>query len=140
MKPWLIYAIFSMIFAGLTSVLAKAGMTSIGADLGLGIRTAIVLIFVLITIVSGQGFAGIESITRKDLLFLSASALATALSWVCYYRAMKEGPVSYVASIDKASILITLAFSIIWLREPASPKLLLGGGLVFAGLLVLVWK
>jgi transporter family protein len=140
MKPWLIYAVFSMIFAGLTSVLAKAGMQSIDPDLGLGIRTTIVLVFVFLTIQFGKGFSGLGTVTGRDLLFLSASALATALSWICYYRAMKEGPVSYVASIDKASILITLAFSLIFLKEEASPKVFLGGGLIFSGLVVLVWK
>lgn len=140
MKPWLIYAIFSMIFAGLTSVLAKAGMQTIDADLGLGIRTTIVLIFVFLTIQFGKGFSSLGSISGRDLLFLSASALATALSWICYYRAMKDGPVSYVASIDKASILITLAFSLLFLKEEPSPKVFIGGGLIFSGLVVLAWK
>ena len=76
----------------------------------------------------------------RDLLLLAFSGVTTTVSWVFYYRAMKVGPVSYVASIDKASIVVTLVLSFLILREPVTGKVLIGAGLILAGMLVLVWK
>ena len=79
-------------------------------------------------------------LTGKQTLLLVVSGITTTLSWIFYYRAMKDGLVSYVAAIDKASIVITLILSFILLKEPATPKVLVGGGLIFIGMIVLVWK
>lgn len=140
METWIIYAILSMFFAGITSVLAKYGLQNIHPDLGLGIRTT--TIFFLITVINlvGAKYKEIGLLTGKQALLLILSGLTTTLSWLFYYRAMKDGPVSYVAAIDKASIVITLLLSFLLLKEPFTPKILLGGGLIFAGMLVLVWK
>ncbi len=140
METWIIYAILSMIFAGLTSVLAKYGLQNINPDLGLGIRTT--TIFFIITAINliGSKYKDIPLLTGKQTLLLVVSGITTTVSWLFYYRAMKDGPVSYVAAIDKASIVITLVLSFVLLKEPATPKILIGGGLIFIGMIVLVWK
>ncbi|MES2005729.1 MAG: EamA family transporter [Bacteroidota bacterium] len=140
METWILYAILSMIFAGLTSVLAKYGLQNINPDLGLGIRTT--TIFFIITAINliGSKYKDLPLLTGKQSMLLIVSGITTTLSWLFYYRAMKDGPVSYVAAIDKASIVITLVLSFVLLKEPATPKVLIGGGLIFAGMLVLVWK
>ena len=140
METWILYAILSMIFAGLTSVLAKYGLQNISPDLGLGIRTT--TIFFLITVINivGAKYKELPLLTGKQTVLLVVSGITTTLSWLFYYRAMKDGLVSYVAAIDKASIVITLVLSFILLKEPATPKVLVGGGLIFIGMIVLVWK
>ncbi len=140
METWILYAILAMIFAGLTSVLAKYGLENISPDLGLGIRTT--TIFFLITSINliGAKYKELPLLTGKQTLLLIVSGITTTLSWLFYYRAMKDGLVSYVAAIDKASIVITLVLSFILLKEPATPKILVGGGLIFIGMIVLVWK
>lgn len=140
MQTWIIYAIISMIFAGLTSVLAKYGLQNISADFGLGIRTTV--IFVIITAINliGAKYKEFSNLTTLEITLLVGSGITTTLSWIFYYRAMKDGLVSYVAAIDKASIIITLLLSFVLLKEPITPKLLLGGGLILIGMLVLVWK
>ena len=140
MPAWVFYAVLSAVFAGLTAVVAKSGMKDISADLGLAIRTAVVLALVTTNLFVWKGVRDISVITPRSWLLLIASGLATTLSWICYYRAMKEGPVSYVATIDKGSILVTLLLSFAFLGEPLTPKLLLGAGLVASGLIVLAWK
>lgn len=140
METWIIYAIISMIFAGITSILAKFGLQNINADLGLGIRTATIFILVSILVFSTDKLKDLPQITSKQFILLVLSGLTTTISWVYYYRAMKDGPVSYIASIDKASILITLLLSFVLLKEPVTPKIILGGTLIFIGLIVLVWK
>jgi transporter family protein len=129
-----------MIFAGLTSVLAKYGLQNIHPDLGLGIRTA--TIFLLITSFNffTDKLKEFPLITGKQLILLICSGVTTTLSWLFYYRAMKDGLVSYVAAIDKASIVITLVLSFLLLKEPVTPKIIAGAVLIFAGMLVLVWK
>ncbi len=140
MPTWLIYALLSAFFAGLTAVLAKYGVKDINADLGLAIRTAVVFIYVVANVIFFHNTKDIEFLTPKSILFLVLSGLATAFSWIFYYRAMKLGSVSYVAAIDKGSIIITLLLSFVLLKEPLTAKLLTGAGLIVAGLVVLIWK
>lgn len=140
METWILYAILSMIFAGLTSVLAKYGLQNINADLGLGIRTTTIFLIIIVINVIGSKYKDLSLITGKQAMLLIVSGITTTLSWMFYYRAMKDGPVSYVAAIDKASIVITLVLSFVLLKEPATPKILIGGGLIFTGMIILVWK
>jgi transporter family protein len=140
METWLVYAILSMIFAGLTSVLAKYGLQNINPDLGLGIRTTTIFFFIIIFNLVTDKLKDLPQLTSKQLLLLVCSGLTTTFSWVFYYRAMKDGPVSYVAAIDKASIVITLVLSFIILKEPMTPKIIIGAGLIFIGMVVLIWK
>lgn len=140
METWIIYAIISMIFAGLTSVLAKYGLQNINADLGLGIRTTVVFFLITVFNLVTDKLKDFPQLTQKQLWLLVLSGITTTVSWIFYYRAMKDGLVSYVAAIDKASIVITLVLSFILLKEPVSFKILAGTGLIFIGMLILVWK
>ena len=140
MPLWILYAIISMVFAGLTSVLAKYGLQNIHPDLGLGIRTTTIFFLIIIINLAGSTYKQLPLLSGKQTLLLVISGITTTLSWLFYYRAMKDGLVSYVAAIDKASIVITLLLSFLLLKEPATPKILIGGGLIFIGMIVLVWK
>ncbi len=140
MQLWILYAIISMIFAGLTSVLAKYGLKNIHPDFGLGIRTTVIFFIITFVNVIGAKYKDVGLITQKQWFLLIASGITTSISWIFYYRAMKDGLVSYVSAIDKASIVITLLLSFLLLKEPVTPKIMLGGGLIFAGMLVLVWR
>jgi bacterial/archaeal transporter family protein len=140
MQNWFILALISMFFAGLTSVIAKFGMTGISADLGLAIRTVIVFIFVTLNFFAWQNVKEIGQLTKSNIIFLAISGLTTSLSWIFYYRAIKIGNVSQVALIDKGSIIITLILSFIILKEPVTAKILVGASFILVGLLVLAWK
>ncbi len=142
MKPYHFLALLSMLFAGLTAVIAKAGLKNLSADAGLAIRTCFVFVFVwgnVLLFRSGDK-ALFSAVTPRDVLFLGISALTTSLSWIFYYRAIKVGQVSEVALIDKGSILITLLLSGLFLHEQFTLKMLLSIALICAGLLLLVWK
>jgi bacterial/archaeal transporter family protein len=140
METWILYAIASMFFAGFTSILAKYGLQNVNADLGLGIRTTTIFFIITVFVLATGKTKDIELITSKQLLLLIASGITTTLSWIFYYRAMKDGLVSYVAAIDKASIVITLVLSFILFKEPMSVKVICGASLIFIGMMVLVWK
>ncbi|MBN8836551.1 MAG: EamA family transporter [Sphingobacteriia bacterium] len=140
METWVIYAILSMVFAGITSVLAKYGLQNVHPDLGLGIRTATIFFIITALNIVGAKYKQIHLLNGKQTFLLIASGITTTLSWLFYYRAMKDGLVSYVAAIDKASIVITLVLSFILLKEPVTPKIMAGAGLIFIGMLILVWK
>lgn len=140
MSTWLVYALLSMVFAGLTSVIAKFGLGNAPSDIALTVRTSAVFGFVWLNAVVGGQLRLLGRLTRTDLLVLVASGLTTTVSWVFYYRAIQTGPVANVAVIDKGSVVLTILLAWLLLGEPLTPKLLLGAGLVTAGLLVLVWK
>lgn len=140
METWVYYAIISMIFAGLTSVLAKYGLQNINADLALGIRTTTIFLLVTAFVLITDKTKDLALLTTRQTILLICSGITTTISWVFYYRAMKDGLVSYVAAIDKASIVITLVLSFLLFKEPATPKILIGASLIFIGMLVLIWK
>ncbi len=138
MPQWVLFAILAAFFAGLTSVFGKFGINRINADAGLWIRTVVVFFWTSILILPSKAYREIPLIGKRDLLFLILSATATCLSWIFYYRAMKDGLLSRVAAIDKASILVTIIFSLILFKEPLTLKLALGAGLIVAGTFVLL--
>jgi len=141
MEKWKLYSIVSMVFAGLTSVIAKSGMKDLSSDVALSIRTTVVFTIVIANaFLLNDAFTEIKQSPRSNLIFLIISGLTTSLSWIFYYKAMKEGNVSFVASIDKASIVITLLLSFVILREPLTLKVLFGAGLILVGMFVLIWK
>lgn len=140
MKPWILYALVSMFFAGFTSVIAKLGLTGISSELGLAIRTCFVFVFVLafaVVTVPGSQLAGLA---RSNYLWLGLSGVTTAVSWVFYYRAIKDGDVSTVALIDKGSMVVAVVLAAIILKEPITARTITGAGLMLAGLLVIVRK
>ena len=111
METWILYALLSMFFAGLTSVLAKFGLQNIHPDLGLGIRTTTIFFLITAFVLITDKLKDFSMITGKQLWLLIFSGATTTLSWIFYYRALKDGLVSYVAAIDKGSIIITLTLS-----------------------------
>ncbi len=140
MPTWLLYALVSAFFAALTAIFAKAGLKEVNSDLATAIRTGIIL-FITWGIVFFKGnTGGISTLSKNNWLFLTLSAIATGLSWLFYYKALQIGKVSEVTAIDKGSIIFTILLSFLFLKEPMTPKLLIGAGLVFIGMLVIIWK
>ncbi|MCL2325018.1 MAG: EamA family transporter [Proteobacteria bacterium] len=135
---WLMYAGLSAVFASLTAILAKVGIADVESNLGTAIRTVVVL-FMAWLIVFAQGKQrGIKQIDRKSWLFMGLSGLATGLSWLCFYRALQEGPASVVVPVDKLSIVITVAFGYFILHEKLKAKPLAGLLIIVAGTLSLL--
>jgi transporter family protein len=135
---WLVYAVMAAVFASLTAILGKIGIADIEANLGTAIRTAVVLLMAwLIVFVQGER-REIEKIDKRSWVFIVLSGLATGLSWLCFYRALKEGPASVVVPVDKLSILVTVAFGYIVLREKLSRKAVLGLLMIVGGTLGLL--
>ena len=130
-NKWLLYALGSAVFASLTSILGKIGIQDINSNLGTAIRTIIVLIMAWILVFITKKQSEIREIDKKNWLFLILSGLATGMSWLCYYKALQDGPASIVVPIDKLSILLTIGFSYFILKEELSRK-------SFAGLIVIV--
>ena len=125
-RAWMLYAILSAIFAALTSILAKVGISGVESNLGTAIRTGVVLVMAWIIVFAKGKQTGIKSIEKKELLFIGLSGIATGASWLCYYYAIQNGSVSVVVPIDKMSILVTVAFSYFVFGEKLSKKASLG--------------
>lgn len=137
-KKWLLYAIGSAVFASLTSILGKIGISDINSNLGTAIRTIVVLIMAWIVVFVTRKQYTIKDIDKKSWIFLVLSGFATGGSWLCYYRALQTGPASVVVPIDKLSILVTIAFSYIVFREKLTVKAGIGLVLIVAGTLLLL--
>ncbi|MDY3853524.1 MAG: EamA family transporter [Butyribacter sp.] len=130
---WLIYAILSAVFASLTSILGKIGIDDIDSNLGTAIRTTVVLVMAWLMVFVAGKQQKVKEIEKKELAFIGLSGVATGASWLCYYRALKDGAASVVVSIDKLSMLITIAFSWIVFQERLSKKAAVGVVLITAG-------
>lgn len=135
---WLVWAILSAVFAALTSVLGKIGISDIDSTLGTAIRTFVVLIMSWIVVWVSKSQSGIKNITLRTLVFLVLSGITTGLSWLCYYKALQDGQASVVVPIDKLSILVTIAFSYIVLGEKLTKKSFCGLALLVCGTLLLL--
>ena len=137
-QVWLWYALGSAVFASLTSILGKVGISGVDSNLGTAIRTGVVLVmaWVMVFVTGKQKELG--HIPGNELGFICLSGIATGASWLCYYRALQEGPASLVVPIDKLSIVVTVAFSWIVFHEKLSKKGMLGLGLIVAGTLVML--
>ena len=140
MKQYQIFALISMFFAGLTSVIAKAGLKNVSGDTGLAVRTSFVFILIWLNTLVFDHIKDFSNLTKKDILLLGLSGVTTTLSWIFYYKAIKIGNVSEVALIDKASILITLSLSFYFLNEQFTLKIAIGTLMILGGLLVLTIK
>ena len=143
MQPWKIQALLAALFAGLTSVLAKAGMKSLGPDVSLALRTCVVFTLVIVNallLTGGRPLTAVREAPPRDLSLLALSGVTAALSWIFYFRAMQTGTVSFVALVDKGSILVTLLLSFWLLHEPFTPKIAVGSTLILAGIITLTYK
>ena len=119
---WLMYAAGSAFFAGITSILAKCGIRKTDSTVATAVRTVVVLIFSWLIAGAAGSVDQVRSVDRKTLWFLILSGLATGASWLCYYRALQEGPASVVAPVDKLSVLVTAVFSYFVFGETLSRK------------------
>lgn len=137
---WFIYAVLSAVFAALTSILAKIGISGVESNLGTAIRTCVVLIMAWGIVFAKGKQARIKSVDRKELVFISLSGIATGASWLCYYYAIQNGIVSVVVPIDKLSVIVTVAFSYFVFKEKLSKKAFLGLCLMTMGTFALTLK
>ena len=139
-RRWIFYALGSAVFASLTSILGKIGISGFESNLGTAIRSGVVLIMSwMMVLVSGKG-KELGGIPKKELVFICLSGVATGGSWICYYKALQDGPASVVVPIDKLSILVTILFSYIVFHEKLSKKTALGLILTIGGTLLMLAK
>ena len=138
-KTWMLYAVLAAVFAALTSILAKMGISGVESNLGTAIRTGVVLIMAWVIVFARGKQAQLKSIDKKELLFIGLSGIATGASWLCYYYAIQNGDVSVVVPIDKLSIIVTVIFSYFVFKEKLSKKALAGLCLMVVGTLLMVF-
>ena len=137
-KGWLLYAVGSAVFASLTSILGKVGISGVESNLGTAIRTGVVLVMAWVMVFATGKQHTIRDIPGKELGFICLSGLATGASWLCYYRALQDGLASVVVPIDKLSILVTVGFSYVVFHERLSKKAAVGLVWIVAGTLVML--
>lgn len=138
---WMVYAILSAVFAALTSVLAKAGISGVESNLATAIRTFVILLMSWGIVFARGETRYLTDISKKELLFIGLSGVTTGASWLCYYYAVKNGDLSVVIPIDKMSILLTILFSRIFLKEQLSGRAAAGLGLLCIGTLIMaIWS
>lgn len=137
-RGWLFYAMLSALFASLTSILGKIGVQGVDSNLATAIRTGVVLVMAWIVVCITGEQKGLPQIDGKSWLFLILSGAATGGSWLCYYRALQDGPASVVVPVDKLSILLTVAFSQVFLGERLDRRGAIGLGLIVVGTLALL--
>lgn len=134
---WIVFAVLSAAFAAATSILAKIGIENVESNLATAIRTTVVLVAAWFLVIAKKKTHLIKEIDKKELLFISLSGLATGASWLCYYYAIAKGVVSVVVPIDKLSVLLTVAFSCIFLKEKLKLKSAIGLIIMTAGTLLM---
>ena len=138
---WILYAVLSAIFASLVAILAKIGIEGINSNLATAIRTVVVLLFTWLIVFFTVPPDSIKTLTTKNWTFLILSGFATGLSWLCYFKALQLGDASRVAPIDKMSVALTIFLAFVILGEKVSLQVIIGGGLIVAGSLVMIyWK
>ncbi len=140
-KSWMIYAVLSAVFAALTSILAKVGISGVESNLGTAIRTGVVLVMAWVVVLAKGKQTQLKTLDKKELVFIVLSGFATGASWLCYYYAIQNGVVSVVVPIDKMSVLIAVGFSFFVFKEKLSIKAVIGLGLMLAGTLAMaIWS
>jgi transporter family protein len=135
---WWIYALLSALFASLTAIFAKLGVSNINSNLATGIRTVIVLIMIWGIILFRGESKGLQTLSKQNIIFLVVSGIATGLSWIFYFKALSIGKVSQVAPVDKLSVALTIVLSVIFLGEALTLKTAIGAALIIAGTAVLI--
>lgn len=136
-QSWQFYALASAFFAGLTAILAKIGVSNINSNFATFIRTVVILFVSAGMITWRSEWIPLNKIALRPFTFLILSGIATGLSWLCYFRALQQGPASQVAPIDKLSVAFVIVLSILFLGEPLTWKLAIGGSMVVVGVLIL---
>lgn len=137
---WIVYALLSAFFAALTAIFAKVGVRDVDSDLATAIRTFVILILTWsIVFFSGQ-WKSVKTLEWHTWLFLILSGVATGLSWLFYFKALQGGDVSKVAPLDKLSVVFTIILAFIFLKEPLTPRVILGAVLICAGGICMILK
>ena len=136
---WIWFALGSAFFAGLTAILGKLGVQGLNSNLATFIRTIVILVVIAGIVTWRHEWTWPRQIAAKPFLFLILSGIATGLSWLCYYRALQLAPASWVAPIDKLSVVIAIVLGVVLLGETLSLKLVLGAILILSGVLVLTF-
>lgn len=137
---WWVYAILSALFASLTAIFGKLGVSNINSNLATGIRTVVILVMIWIIILTRGEAKGINNLSKQNIIFLVVSGIATGLSWLFYFKALQLGNVSQVAPIDKLSVALTIILAMIFLGETLTLKTVIGTGLIITGTLVMIIK
>ena len=132
---WVIFALLSALFAGMTAILAKFGIQGVNSNLATAIRTVVIVLFAWGIVLARGELQGIKELTGRNWLFLILSGFATGASWICYFRALSLGPVSKVAPIDKLSFVIAVVFGLILFHEKVTWQLGVGVALIIVGVL-----
>lgn len=135
---WWIFALLSALFASLTAIFAKVGIKGVDTDLAIAIRTAVVLVLAWGIAIFKGGNMSIQHLTKQNWIFLLLSGLATGFSWIFYFKALQVGKVSQVAPVDKLSVALTIALSVVFLGEALTIKTAVGAVLIIAGTIVLI--
>lgn len=134
---WIIWALLSAVFAAATAILAKIGVQDIDSNLATAVRTSVVVVFTWLFASFTWESSALASISLKTWTFLALSGLATGLSWLCYFHALKLGPASRVAPIDKLSVALVIVFAALFLGERLTPAKGIAGLLIVAGAIVI---
>lgn len=140
LDSWPFWALLSAGFASLTAILAKVGVQGVNSDYATFVRTIVILVFIFAILMFTGQFQSFTALTRRSQIFLILSGLATGFSWLCYFRALKLGPVSQVAPIDKLSLLLVAVMGVVFLGEKLQPRNWLGVILMAVGALLLALK
>lgn len=139
-NDWFLWALLSAVFAALTAVCAKVGLEGVDSDFATLLRTAVILVCLLVFVYATGKWQDPFALEWKSVLFLVLSGLATGASWVCYFRALKVGDASKVAPVDKLSLVLVAVFAAVFLKERPSPREWFGIGLVGVGVVILGLK
>ena len=139
-KMWKIYALLSAICAALTSIFAKIGVKNVNSNLATAIRTTIILLITWGIVACGKHLKDIKTLDKTTIVFLILSGIATGLSWLFYFKALQEGDASRVAPIDKLSVVFVIILSVLFLKEPLTPRIIIGAFLIVAGSIVMIVK
>ena len=135
---WWIYALLSALFASLTAIFAKVGITGVNSNLATAIRTIIILLVAWGIVLARGETKGIATLSKQNVIFLIISGIATGLSWIFYFKALQIGKVSQVAPVDKLSVALTIILSLVFLGEALTWKAAVGSLLIIAGTIVMI--
>jgi bacterial/archaeal transporter family protein len=137
---WIAWSLLSALFAGVTAILAKVGVEGVNSHFATALRTTVVLVFTWLMAFIATPAGSMALPSRRTLLFLGLSGIATGLSWLCYFRALQIGEASRVAPIDKLSVVFAITLAIVFLKERLTWQQAVGGVLIVAGSLVIAYR
>ena len=137
-NSWQVYALGAALFASLTAIFGKLGVTGLNSNFATFVRTVVILVVTAAIVSSRHEWQRLGSVSKSALGYLVLSGIATGLSWLCYFHALQLGPASRVAPVDKLSVILVILLSALFLGEPLTAKVITGGLLILAGSFVLL--